>query len=70
MRAKLPRVDLGKLTPEQKAKAEALLYEERDSFSVDDNDIGHIKDPMKIELKDASPVQRGTTPYQNLCTPK
>jgi hypothetical protein len=58
MREELPNIDLQHLSPEQRWKAEAMLYEERESFSKDDTDIGFIDQPMSIKLKDPIPVQK------------
>jgi hypothetical protein len=55
----IPEVDLSTLTPEQQTLVKKMLYEERDTFAIDDDDIGCIKDlKMEINLTDRQPVQK------------
>ena len=54
----IPAVDLSGLTASQREQVEKVLYEERDIFLREDNDIGAIPDKMKITLTDDIPVQK------------
>ena len=55
----IPEVDLSTLTPEQQTLVKKMLYEKRDTFSIDDDDIGCINDlKMEINLTDRQPVQK------------
>jgi hypothetical protein len=54
-----PKVDLSGLTPEQQHVARKMLYEERDAFAKNEDDIGCIPDlQMNINLTDTRPVQK------------
>ena len=54
-----PPVDLEGLTLEQQEIAKQMLYEEAESFSRDDDDIGCIEDlKLKLNLSDQCPVQK------------
>jgi hypothetical protein len=53
-----PKVDLTGLTPEQRPIARKKLYEERDAFAKNEDDIGRIPDlQMNINLTYMRPVQ-------------
>ena len=55
----IPDVDLTELTEEQQVIVRKMLYEERDSFSKSDEEIGCITSvEMKINLSDETPVQQ------------
>ena len=54
----LSAIKLDHLTLEQQQKVKRLIRDECRSFATDDSDIGHIKDEMKIELEDQTPVQK------------
>ena len=55
----IPDVDLTELTEEQQVIVHKMLYEERDSFSKSDEEIGCITAvEMKINLSDETPVQQ------------
>lgn len=57
-----PNVDLSGLTDEQQRVVRKMLYEERDAFAVNEDDIGRIPDlKMDINLTDQRPVQRNYT---------
>ena len=51
-------IDMKSLTEEQQIKAKQMLTDEWKSFSMDDKDIGHIQEHMRIELSDQTPVQK------------
>ena len=56
---RLPDVDLSGLTPEQRREATKMLYEEADSFAMDDEDVGCIEGlQMNIRLTDDQPIQK------------
>ena len=56
--------DLSHLPPEQREIAEKMLWEERDVFSRNKDDIGHIPDfKLDINLVDEAPVSE---PYRNI----
>ena len=58
----LPAVDLSGLDHDQRIAAEAMLKEECESFSSNEEDIGCIPDLEKeINLKDNQPVQKKYT---------
>ena len=47
------------LSGDQKLKIKQLLFEERDAFCADDQDVGCAKDlQLKINLSDKTPVQK------------
>ena len=53
----VPNVSLGDLTEEQKAKVKHMLYEERDTFCVNKDDIGCAEGlKLKINLVDETPI--------------
>ena len=55
----IKKVDLGDLTMVQKEIVTKMLYQESESFSNDDLDIGCAKDlQMEIRLLDHTPVQK------------
>ena len=55
----MENVDLRGLTPKQKEKVIEMLYEERDSFSESDDEIGCMHNvQMKINLNSETPVQK------------
>ena len=58
--ALVPNVPLSEnLTAEQKDLVRKMLYEERDAFCKNDDDVGCAKDfEMKINLSDSTPVQK------------
>ena len=57
-----PDVDLGNLTEDQKIAVAAMLREEAESFSKDDDDVGCADGlQLKINLSDNRPVQRNYT---------
>ena len=52
-------ISLGGLTPKRKEDALKLLIEQQDAFVRDDSDVGSVPDlQLKINVKDASPVQK------------
>ena len=52
-------ISLEGLTPQQKEDALKLLKEEQDAFARDDSDVESVLDlQLKINVKDASPVQK------------
>ena len=54
-----PKVDLSGLTPEQQHVARKMLYEERNAFAKNEDDIGCIPDlQMNINLTDTRHVQK------------
>lgn len=54
-----PPVDLTGLTADQQVQAKQLLFEERDSFAVDDDDVGCIPElQMDLTLTSDQPVQK------------
>lgn len=55
----LKQFDFGDLTDNQVSLAKNILLAERDSFSVNDDDIGCAKGlQMKINFHDTTPVQK------------
>ena len=56
----VPNVPLSEdLTDEEEERVLKMLYEERDAFCKDDDDVGCVKDfEMKINLSDSTPVQK------------
>ena len=54
----IEKMDMSMLTTEQKNAARKMLWEERDAFSVDANDIGDAEDLcMDLKTSDDAPVQ-------------
>ena len=64
-------VDLTELIEEQQVIVRKMLYEERDSFSKSDEEMGCITSvEMKINLSDETPVQQNYNSVPDLSIQK
>ena len=63
-----PNVDLYQLSAEKQSVARKMLYEERDAFARNEDDVGCIPDlMMNINLTDTRPVQKNYTAFHAPC---